>query len=66
MASHEPFGHLQHKLWPKEGPEVLLKVGNQPDSDAFRWSVTHHWKALKESYNFGLDLVLIRVRGEEL
>jgi len=19
MASHEPFGHLQHKLWPKEG-----------------------------------------------
>jgi hypothetical protein len=26
MASHEPFGHLQHKLWPKERPEVELAV----------------------------------------
>ncbi len=43
-----------------------LKVGNQPDSGACRWSVTHHWKALDESYNFGLDLVPIWVRGEEL
>jgi hypothetical protein len=22
MGSHDPFGHLQHKLWPKEGPGV--------------------------------------------
>jgi hypothetical protein len=26
MASHEPFRHLQHKLWLKEGPEVKLAV----------------------------------------
>jgi len=24
IASHEPFGHLQHKLWSKEGPGVKL------------------------------------------
>jgi hypothetical protein len=26
MASHEPFGHLQHKLWSKERPGVKLTV----------------------------------------
>jgi len=26
MASHEPFGHLQHKLWSKERPRVKLAV----------------------------------------
>jgi len=26
MASHEPFGHLQPKLWAKEGPRVKLTV----------------------------------------
>jgi hypothetical protein len=26
MALHEPFGHLQHKLWSKEGPGVKLVV----------------------------------------
>jgi hypothetical protein len=26
MASHEPFGHLQHKLWQKEGPGVKLAI----------------------------------------
>jgi hypothetical protein len=26
MASHEPFGHLQHKLWLKEGSGVKLAV----------------------------------------
>jgi hypothetical protein len=35
------------------------KVGNRPDCDV-RWgSATWHWKALKESYKIGLDLVLI-------
>jgi hypothetical protein len=43
-----------------------LKVRNRLDSRACRWSVTHHWKALKEIYNFGLDFVLIWVRGEKL
>ncbi len=26
MASHEPFGHLQHKLWSKERPRVKLTI----------------------------------------
>jgi hypothetical protein len=26
MASHDPFGHLKHKLWPKEGLRVKLGV----------------------------------------
>jgi len=43
-----------------------LKVGNQPNLGACRWNATHHWKALEESYNFGLDLVPIRVWGEKL
>ncbi len=36
-----------------------LKVRNQPNPGVRRWSVTHHWKALKESYKFALNLVLI-------
>jgi hypothetical protein len=49
----------QFDSWP-------LKVKTRPDSGVCRWSATHHWKALEESYNFGLDLVPIRVWGEEL
>ncbi len=26
MGSHDPFGHLKHKLWPKEGPGVKLPI----------------------------------------
>jgi hypothetical protein len=26
MASHEPFGHLQHMLWQKEEPRIKLAV----------------------------------------
>jgi len=26
MGSHDPFGHLKHKLWPKEGPWVELTI----------------------------------------
>jgi len=34
----------------------LLKVGNRLDSGVCRWSATHRWKFLKESYKFPLDL----------
>jgi hypothetical protein len=37
-----------------------LKVGNQPNPGACRWSVIHCWKALEESYKFSLDLIPIR------
>jgi hypothetical protein len=36
-----------------------LKVENQPDPGVFRWSVTHRWKALEESYKFASDLIPI-------
>ncbi len=43
-----------------------LKVKNRPDPGVYRQSATHHRKSLKESYNFALDLVSIRGRGEKL
>jgi hypothetical protein len=26
MGLHDPFGHLKHKLWPKERPGVKLPI----------------------------------------
>jgi len=43
-----------------------LKVRNRPDPNICRQSATHRWKALKESYDFVSDLVLIRGQGEKL
>jgi hypothetical protein len=61
MGSHDPFGHLKHKLWPKEMQfdSRPLKVGNHPDFLACKWRATYRWKALNESYNFALDLISI-------
>jgi hypothetical protein len=43
-----------------------LKVGNRPLPDIRFKSVTWRWKALKESYNFALDLVAIGFRSREI
>jgi len=43
-----------------------LKVRNRPLPDVCWKSATWRWKALDESYNFGSDLLPIRVWGEEL
>jgi len=43
-----------------------LKVGNRPFDDIISRSATRRWKALDESYNFGLELVPIQVWSEEL
>jgi hypothetical protein len=43
-----------------------LKVGNRPDLGVCRWNATHHWKVLKESYKFALDLIPIRGLNKEL
>jgi hypothetical protein len=66
MGSHEPFGHLQHKLWQKKSRESnwqfdsrLLKVKNRPDPGVCRWSAIHCWKVLIESYKFVLNLIPI-------
>jgi hypothetical protein len=43
-----------------------LKVGNRPVFDVRSGSATWRWKAFFKGYNFGLDLVPIRGRGEEI
>ncbi len=43
-----------------------LKVGNRPNPGACRWSATHYWKALKESYKFSLDFIPIKGLSKEL
>jgi hypothetical protein len=68
MGSHDPFGHLKHKLWPKERSKIKLsiwqfdsrplKVKNHPNFLACRWHATYCWKALK-GYNFASDLTSI-------
>jgi hypothetical protein len=42
------------------------KVGNRPDPNVYRWSATHRWKALEESYKFFLDLIPIRGLSRDL
>jgi hypothetical protein len=43
-----------------------LKVNNWPDPGVCKWSAKHHWKALKESYKFALDLIPIGGLTNEL
>jgi hypothetical protein len=43
-----------------------LKVGNRPLPDLRMESATWRWKDLDEGYNFGLDLVAIRLCSREL
>jgi hypothetical protein len=67
MALQEPFGHLQHKLWPqKKAEHQTARVENRPDPSVCRWNATHCWKALKESYKFSLDLIPIKGMSKEL
>jgi hypothetical protein len=61
MGSHDPFGHLKHKVWPKEGPWVKLplKFSNRPKFLAYKWRAKYRWKDFNEGYNFVSDLILI-------
>ncbi len=43
-----------------------LKVGNQPDPGVCKWSATHRWKAIEESYNFAWDFISIGGWSREL
>ncbi len=43
-----------------------LKVGNRPLPDLRIESATRRWKDLDEGYNFGSDLVLIRLGSREI
>jgi hypothetical protein len=73
MASHWSCGHLQPKLWAKEGPGVKLAIWlptTKSRESTRSWralgSVTWRWKALEEDYKFGWDLTPIGGRGEKL
>jgi hypothetical protein len=73
MGSHEHLDIYNTSYGRKNGRESNwqfdsrpLKVGNRPDPGVCRWSATHHWKALKESYKFALDLVLVGNRSKKL
>jgi hypothetical protein len=51
--------NLQFDSWP-------LKVGNRPLLDLWIESAIRRWKDLDEGYNFGSDLVVIRLCSREL
>jgi len=66
MGLHRSFGHLKHKLWPKEGPGVKLaiwllttKSWESTWSLAWRWCATYRWKVLNKGYSFASDLIYI-------
>ncbi len=42
------------------------KVENRLDPDACKWSATHRWKALDESYKVASDLIPIGGLNKEL
>jgi len=77
MGSHDPFGHLKHKLWPKKrsGIELaiwLLTTKSQESTRfpcvqvACRCCTTYRWKDFDEGYNFALNLISIRGLHEKL
>jgi hypothetical protein len=73
MGSHDPFGHLKHKLWPKEKSGIkltvwLLTIKSQesPQFLTWRWHATYCWKALDEGYNFTSNLISIGGLHEKL
>jgi hypothetical protein len=67
MGLDDPFGHLRHKLWPKEvkleSQMVVwlptIKSQELPDFIAFRWHAKYSWKALDKGYNFASNLISI-------
>jgi hypothetical protein len=66
MGLHDPFGHLKHKLWPKERVGIKLaiwlqplKVGNRTNFLAWKWCATYRWKVLDEGYNFASNFISI-------
>jgi hypothetical protein len=59
MGSHDPFGHLQHKLWPKEGSRVKLAVwlpGMESRESTQFLCVQVVYDMLLESFRRGLQL----------
>ncbi len=67
MGLHDPFGHLKHKLWPKErsGVKLVVWLSTTKSQESSQFACVQvecniHWKALDEGYNFDLELISIR------
>jgi hypothetical protein len=67
MRSHDPFGYLKHKLWPKERLGVRLSIWltttkrhESHVSLLCRWCATYYYKALNKGYNFSSNLTSIK------
>jgi hypothetical protein len=43
-----------------------LKINNRPNPGVCRWSATHHWKDLEESYKFASEFIPIGGLSKEL
>jgi hypothetical protein len=66
MGSHDPFGHLKHKLWAKERPGVKLaiwlpttKIQESPQFPCVKVTCNILLKKFWRGYNFVLDLISI-------
>jgi hypothetical protein len=61
IASHEPFRHMQHKLWSKEGSRVKLAVRlptTKSRESTRSWCVQVEWNTLLESSQGELQVCL--------
>jgi hypothetical protein len=65
LGSYDPFGHLKHKLWPKEGSRVKLAVWFPPTKSRepyfllCKWCAKYCWKVLNKGYKFSSNLIPI-------
>jgi len=66
MGSHDPFGHLKHKLWPKKKPKVKLTIWlSTTKSQELTWFPCVQvvcdipLKSSQRGYNFALNLISV-------
>jgi hypothetical protein len=60
------YGKKKGQKWNWQFDSRPQKVRNRTDSGVCRWSATHRWKDLDESYNFALDLIPIGGSRKEI
>jgi hypothetical protein len=61
LGSHEPFGYMKHKSWPKEGAEVKLQIWLPTTKSRKSTQFRHVQMACNiplESFQQGLQLCL--------
>jgi hypothetical protein len=66
MGSHDPFGHLKHKLWPKEGTGIKLaiwlpttKSWESPQFPCVQVACYIALESFRQGYNFALNFISI-------